>query len=195
MALFTIRRRPPPAHEAPRPEPASVLPAPAVPSSVDAIAPHSAELTRDALRLDDSYTAGLAVTQLPSAVVAGQLLPVCAADIPFSLSVQIQPIPRPSAQRFLLAQTARHGSAQLVSTSRLGNPERDTALEHVSRGHGRRSVRRQRHDRSRRPGAESAFLGLRLQPDRCDARPGTRGDGGNPPVRSARCPRARQSRG
>jgi len=131
MALFTIRRRPPPAHEAPRPEPASVLPAPAVPSSVDAIAPHSAELTRDALRLDDSYTAGLAVTHLPSAVVAGQLLPVCAADIPFALSVQIQPIPRPSAQRFLLAQTARHGSAQLVSTSRLGNPERDTALEHA----------------------------------------------------------------
>jgi hypothetical protein len=102
-----------------------------LPSVIDSLAPHSAELTRDHLRLEDVYAAGLAVAQLPLTVVAGQLLPACTAGLPVDLSVHVQPIPRASARRFLQAQATRHGAAQLVATTRLGDPARDLALEHA----------------------------------------------------------------
>jgi type IV secretory pathway VirB4 component len=108
-----------------------MLPAPARPSAVDRLAPHSAKRERDYLRLDDAYAAGLAVTELPLTVVAGQLLLACAAGFPFDLSFEIQPIARASARRFLQAQATRHSAAQLVSSSRLGDPTRDLALEHA----------------------------------------------------------------
>ncbi len=126
MALLTIRRRAP----LPAPEPKTqLLPAPARPSVVDRIAPHSAQRDRDYLRLDDAYAAGLAVTELPLTVVAGQLLPTCATRLPFDLALHVQPIPRADARRFLQAQAARHGAAQLASRSRLGDPNRELALE------------------------------------------------------------------
>jgi type IV secretory pathway VirB4 component len=43
----------------------------------------------------------------------------------------VQPILRAAARRFLQAQATRHGAAQLVSRSRLGDPTRDLALEHA----------------------------------------------------------------
>jgi type IV secretory pathway VirB4 component len=107
------------------------LPTPARPSVVDTIAPHSAERERDYLRLEDTYAAGLAVTELPLTVVAGQVLPACATNLPFALTFQVQPIPRANARRFLQAQATRHGAAQLVSTSRLGDPTRELAMDHA----------------------------------------------------------------
>jgi type IV secretory pathway VirB4 component len=88
-----------------------------------------AERDRDYLRLDDTCAAGMAITEVPLTVVAGQLLPACAICLPFDLTFLVQPIPRAEARRFLQAQATRHGAAHLVATSRLGDPTRDLALE------------------------------------------------------------------
>jgi type IV secretory pathway VirB4 component len=98
------------------------------PSVVDSIAPHVAERDRDYLRLDDTHAGGLAITEVPLTVVAGQLFPACAICLPFDLTLLVHPIPRAEARRFLQAQATRHGAAQLVATSRLGDPTRELAL-------------------------------------------------------------------
>jgi type IV secretory pathway VirB4 component len=128
MSLLTIRRRHPSPTLAPAWASPARLPAPARPSVVDSIAPHVAERDRDYLRLDDTCAGGLAITEMPLSIVAGQLLPACAICLPFDLTFLVHPIARAEARRFLQAQATRHGAAQSVATSRLGDPTRDLAL-------------------------------------------------------------------
>ncbi len=118
------RRRPPPA----APDAPLLLP-----TVVDQIAPRSVEVSRDALRLDDSYAASLAVTGLPRTTLPGQLLRLLAAGLPLDFAVHLRPIAAATARRFLDRQATVHGSGRSVAlaSGTIDDPGRDTALEDI----------------------------------------------------------------
>jgi len=125
----------------PRPEVAPLSQARTLPPSdflrlADLLAPASISEERDALRIDDEYIRGIAVTAFPREVTSGGwLAPLLMLDEALEICLHLHPQNQASMMRLLKRRRVGYASARVFNRhqGRLDDPEMDVAQNDVSR--------------------------------------------------------------
>src|SRR5579862_2276597 len=97
----------------------------------DLIAPASAQIGRDHIRLDYHYCRALAVHGYPRTVAPGWLSPLIDFEAPLEISIHIRPLDTGQMVKTLSHKLVQLHSSRLLAArgGRLADPERETAYE------------------------------------------------------------------